>query len=195
MSSIRAILQHRGCLLACAAAALASPAYAVDIQVGSYSMTGIGAEFASAYDNFSVVGASLTVAASPAPTAVTLGTYSFDVGPNCWSCTLTPSFDAMIDLTVDGLTQQFDLPYAWYSSGPSDFLTFSTPAPVVFDLGSLGLVTIAFDAPPTLSSPIGTVYGDLRGSVTTTPVPEPGTYALLTSGLGVIGFLARRRRV
>lgn len=195
MSSIRPILLRRARLVACVAVVAASPAYAVDIQVGSYSMTGIGAEFASAYDNFSVVGNSVTVAASPAPTAVTLGTYSFDVGPNCWACTLTPSFDAIIDLTVDGLTQQFDLPYAWYSSGPSDFLTFSTPAPVVFDFGSLGLVTIAIDAPPTLSSPIGTVYGDLHGSVTTTPVPEPGTYALLLSGIGAIGFVARRRRV
>lgn len=30
---------------------------------------------------------------------------------------------------------------------------------------------------------------------TTVPVPEPETYALLLGGLGVVGFLARRRRV
>lgn len=34
---------------------------------------------------------------------------------------------------------------------------------------------------------------DFRGSITT-PIPEPGTYALMLAGLGVLGFLARRRR-
>ncbi len=31
-------------------------------------------------------------------------------------------------------------------------------------------------------------------STVTTPVPEPETYALMLAGLGVIGFVARRRR-
>ncbi|MCV2361543.1 FxDxF family PEP-CTERM protein [Paucibacter sp. TC2R-5] len=32
------------------------------------------------------------------------------------------------------------------------------------------------------------------GQVVTTPVPEPTTYALLLGGLGVVGFVARRRK-
>src|SRR3954471_18018238 len=124
MSSVRSIVQRAAAALACAAAAAGS-AHAVDIHVGSYTKTGIGAEFATPYDTFSFVGNSLTVAASSTPVAVSLGSYSFEVGPNCYGCTLTPSLDALIDITVDGVTQQFDLPYAWYSSGPSDFLTFS----------------------------------------------------------------------
>jgi len=179
---------------ALAGAAVAGSANALDVQVGSYEQTGIGAEFATPYDTFHFVGAALTIAASPVPAVVTLGSYSFEVGPNCYSCTLTPSYDAMIDLTIDGVTQQFDLPYAWYSSGPSDFLTFSTPKPVTFDFDSLGLVTIAVDAPATLSSAGGTIYGTMTATVTTTPVPEPTTLALLVSGFGAIGFVARRRR-
>jgi len=32
------------------------------------------------------------------------------------------------------------------------------------------------------------------GRFTVTPVPEPGTYALMLAGLGVMGYVARRRR-
>ena len=192
MSSVRSIVQRAAAALACAAAAAGS-AHAIDIHVGSYAKSGIGAEFATPYDTFSFVGSSFTIPASTVPVAVSLGSYSFEVGPNCYGCTLTPSLDALIDITVDGVTRQFDLPYAWYSSGPSDFLTFSTPAPVVFDFDSLGLVTIVIDKPPLLWSSGATVYGGLSATVTTTPVPEPGTFALLLSGFAAIGFVARRR--
>ena len=36
-----------------------------------------------------------------------------------------------------------------------------------------------------------TVYG---GTVSASPAPEPETYAMLLAGLGVVGFVARRRR-
>ena len=45
----------------------------------------------------------------------------------------------------------------------------------------------------------GTVNGSRGGSYTgfvseVSPVPEPSTYALVLAGLGVVGFVARRRR-
>jgi hypothetical protein len=41
---------------------------------------------------------------------------------------------------------------------------------------------------------VGTRGGFYSVSSTVTPVPEPETYAMMLSGLGVIGFLALRRR-
>ena len=192
MSAVRSILSLGAAALV--GAAFAGSAHAIDIHVGSYAQSGLGAEFATAYDTFTVVGNAMTIAASPLPAAVTLASYTFEVGPNCYSCTLTPSFDAWIDVTVDGVTHPFDLPFAWHSSGPNDFLAFSTPSPVTFDFDSLGLVTIAVDAPPLLSSSGATVYGTMTATVTTTPVPEPTILALFLSGIGAIGFVARRRR-
>lgn len=192
MFSVRSLIRQTAAALVTVAAGV--PAYAIVIETGSYSNTGIGAEFASPYDNFTITGQTVTIAAPMTPVIVNLGQFSFDVGWNCNSCTLTPSFDALIDLTVDGLTQQLDLPYSWYSSGPSDFLSFATPAPVMFDFGSLGLVTVAVDSIGTLTSTIGTVHGNVNATVTVTPVPEPASYALMLAGFGVIAFVARRRQ-
>jgi hypothetical protein len=192
MFSIRSLIRQTAAAALVAAAVV--PAHAIVIETGSYTNTGIGAEFASPYDNFTLTGQTVTIATPAAPVVVTLGQFSFDVGWNCNSCTLTPSFDALIDLTVDGMTRQLDLPYSWYSSGPSDFLSFATPAPVMFDFGSLGLVTIAVDSIGTLTSTIGTVYGNVNATVTVTPVPEPASYALMLAGFGVIAFVARRRQ-
>ena len=190
--SLHPTLRRGAAVLALAASAGA--AHAVDIHVGSYEQTGIGAEFPTPYDTFRFVGSTVTVAASPSPTVVTLGNYTFDVGPNCFSCASKLSFDASIDLTIDGVTQAFELPFTWHSSGPNDFLTFAKPEPVTFDFDSLGLVRIVIDPPPKLSSRGGTVYGAMTATVTATPVPEPTTLALVLSGLGAIGFVARRRR-
>jgi hypothetical protein len=40
----------------------------------------------------------------------------------------------------------------------------------------------------------GTASADLYAVVTTAPVPEPETYALMLAGLGAVGMVARRRR-
>jgi hypothetical protein len=38
------------------------------------------------------------------------------------------------------------------------------------------------------------ISASYSGTINITPVPEPQTYALLLAGLGVVGFVARRRR-
>ncbi len=201
MSSIRSIIRHAASTALLAAAVVAGPAQAVSIDVGSYTKSGLGAEFATSYDTFTIIGDKVSIAMPQAPLTISLGTFWFEVGPNCYSCTLTPSFDAILDVKVRGETQQFHIPYAWHSAGPNDFLTFSQPAPLMFDFGNQGMLVIALDAIATLVSPGGKVYGDLYAtasmasvSASVTPVPEPASYALMLAGFGVVAFVARRRR-
>src|SRR5205085_7750632 len=109
------------------------------------------------------------------------------------ACNLTPSFDALIDVKVGGSTQQLDLHYSWSSDGRSDFLTFATPAPLMFDFGNARMLVIAFESLGVLSSSGPMLRGNLDAMVstapvsTTSPVPEPGTYVLLLAGFGAIG--------
>ena len=62
----------------------------------------MGAEFASPYDNLSIDGRTFDVALTGAPMLVSLADYSFEVGPNCYGCSLKPSFDALLDVTIGG---------------------------------------------------------------------------------------------
>jgi len=199
MSSIRSILRHAASAALLAAIAVAGPAHAVSIDVGSYSKSGLGAEFATSFDTFAITGEKVSIAMPQTPVQILLGTFWFEVGPNCYSCSLTPSFDAILDVKVQGETQQLHIPYAWHSAGPDDFLAFSQAAPLMFDFGNKGMLVIALDAIATLSSSGGKVYGDLHATASlaptmATPVPEPASYALMLAGFGVVAFVARRRQ-
>lgn len=192
MSSIRSFVRQVAAT-ALVMAAAAVPAHAVVIETGSYANAGIGSEFDSMFDNFVITGDTVTLTTSTAPMSVTLGSYSFEVGPNCHGCSLTPSFNALFDVTVDGMTKQADLPYSWRSTGPTDYLTFSTPASLLFDFGGR-LVRIDFDSLGALASSGETLHGSFGASVTVTPVPEPSSCAMMLAGFGSIAFVARRRR-
>ena len=60
--------------------------------------------------------------------------------------------------------------------------------PIVNQFGNPGSVDSLSAAPITFTFDIAT------NQLVLAPVPEPGTYAMLLAGLGVLGFMARRRK-
>ena len=94
---------------------------------------------------------------------------------------------------------------------PATYSLFTVGIDGVIGTGDdTGLASYTFSAAPTVHSLTlgpGNYYYSVLGktmapaayaissSIAAAPVPEPETYAMLLGGLGVIGFVARRRRV
>ena len=65
-----------------------------------------------------------------------------------------------------------------------------------FTFAQSGLVTLSLGVVDTESVAGVSLlsFSNLQLGAATAPIPEPGTYALMLGGLGVLGFVARRRR-
>jgi hypothetical protein len=193
--------------LALALAAGVAQAQTISFEAGSTSRSQLGDQIGSIYDTFTFTGASNAALDVTNPVSgVTVGQLSFEVGVNCTTCDLTPTFTESIDFAVNGVHQLLNLTYTWSSTGPIDSLTFLTPGPLSFDLGNGSGLTVTFDQPGVLSGGLfnGGAYTyrenltatftdpPLQGTVA--PVPEPSTYALMLVGLGLVGGFVRRQR-
>jgi hypothetical protein len=192
--------------------ALANPAYADDPLSFTYT---------NAADGNLVANFTIDVVGGYAVSGTGTVTSSFLTGTNTLNLvtyqTVLPAGDGSINVTNSPVTNGF----TWHGvagSGGADFLADNvvlTPSPLYLD--EYGLLFSITDASDTMvgglnifdqGPPDGVGYSDNfaangtlksyagTGSLTlnVSPVPEPGTYLMLLCGLGLMGFVVRRRK-
>jgi hypothetical protein len=67
-------------------------------------------------------------------------------------------------------------------------------SPWVLIGSSMGLTNLAAGSYTLMVNGTSSGAGGYQTSINVTPVPEPGTYAMMLAGLGLMGFIARRRK-
>ncbi len=180
-------------------------AQTINFSTGNFHMTGIGADATGgvngsgdAYDILDFTGMAEAPLDVSVPVTADIGSLAFTIGPNCelGTCAIGNKTSPATNFTVNGVTQQFTLPFAWDLSEVADTVTFSKPAPLLFNLAGGAKVSIDFLTPGVLSAgEFDTpVTEHVQAKFTFTPaVPEPAAYGMLLAGLVVVGAVARRR--
>jgi hypothetical protein len=97
------------------------------------------------------------------------------------------TYNRLTVTSTGGVTQSFDVGTLGFMStsgdqSVSEYVQFATSAGV-------HITALTF-----FNTPEKDAFESANFSVTTPPIPEPSTYALLLAGIGAIGFVARRRR-
>jgi hypothetical protein len=170
--------------------AVASPTAAATFTSGSISLTGIGAQFPSVFDDINIAGGSGTFL-DAGQLGVNIASGAFVVGVNCNPCTNeNPTGSFTESFSVNGsATQNFVIDWSWLSTGPTDFLALSINQGVL-DIG--GYIATLHITPMNLSGSGGSVPFSLTADLVATPIPA--ALPLFASALGAMGLLGWRRK-
>ncbi|WP_124553242.1 FxDxF family PEP-CTERM protein [Methylophilus methylotrophus] len=118
------------------------------------------------------------------------------ISPDYYTFSLSTESDVSVDfssLLNLNLGAKFSL---WNSTGTTKLQEFNMPTLVVFGGPELTFSDIAAGSYQfRYTSSLVNIGGLSRVTFTATPVPEPETNALMLLGLGMIGFIARRKLV
>jgi len=138
--------------------------------------------------------------ASPRALGTGPGTYTFAAGhDNAFFVTLAPGTYSLAGVVT---SSGFDLGSVWFSYGKdpkssngNDLGLFSAISAAEFDGG---LQTLTLTESTNIYVDVNTRLGKLtdgqfQGTLTITAVPEAPTMALFVAGLGLLGFMAKRR--
>ena len=117
---------------------------------------------------------------------VHLGDISTDAIANHSGCCTDP-----INITFSGGTFTLTSLDILYDDGPTMFTGSNAATFTVFGLGHVEFGSLFAGVTSVLWS---TTSQSVSDNVTVTAVPEPETYAMFMAGLGLMGFIARRRK-
>lgn len=160
-----------------------------DFTMGYASVSQLGDEIGSAFDVLTITGGSGTTGIA----SQQISSVIFDVGPNCYTCKLTPFGTLTSQFTLGGITLPFDLSYGWSSTGPVDTLILTAPETMTFaNLPGTGGENIEafFDH---LNPLVGTSGPYPEALIARFEVPEPFSITILGAGLIGLGIAKRRQ--
>ena len=183
---------HKALMVLVCSILLVVPAFADSLSV-SYSSTNVG-PFSFQADTFSLTGQSgvLTLDSSVLTTAA-INTAVFFTGDS-GNFSGTESGTLVYSLTLDGVTQLVGQMATWTITPSQDtFVSVGASSPVLFNTAQ-GSWLVTLDGYSLSSTTIGLTQTTAT-SADFVPVPEPGTLALLGSGLLLVAGKLRRKVV